>query len=74
MIEVFFDPILSIIIPIANPPMTSPKPKATIPYKAYESYYFSERSEYFGSFVNCYTIIGLNIPLKYAIDTPVIII
>jgi len=34
--DAYLDPILSIRIPSVIPPMTSPKPKATIPKRAYE--------------------------------------
>jgi hypothetical protein len=36
-IDVFLEPILSIIMPIKIPPITSPQPKLTMPNKAFDS-------------------------------------
>ena len=48
------------------PPVTSPKPKATIPYRAFETFFFSSifKSYYYN------VIIGVRILLKNAIETP----
>ncbi len=42
IIDDFFEPILSIIIPNNIPPKTSPNPNATIAKKTYEYYSLSD--------------------------------